>query len=288
MSRQSDSSIVHAEIQHELLSLEALLLSRCYLYELFHKSLGGEPSAQLLSILASQASVDVVDEYAYADETMAKLKTFLRMMEAKIDDERYFENIASEYARLFEGPADLPAYPWEAPYISHEATVFQKSTLAVRDEYRACNLQVKRFRRVPDDHIAIMCAFMAHRAQAALDAFREGRLNVVREQLVGQYRFVRDHMNTWLPEYAELASSSGSAHLYPQLVKGLEAFTWLDEAFAVEMLAWLEDSVEENLIGAVGSSGQKPPSFEMVEKALVQLRNLELSGLEDNELIAVA
>lgn len=243
---------------------------------------------QLLSILASQVSVDVVDEYAYADETMAKLKTFLRMIKAKIDDERYLENVASEYARLFEGPADLPAYPWEAPYISHEATVFQKSTLVVRDEYRACNLQAKRFRRVPDDHVAIMCSFMAHQARSALDAFREDRPNDLRNHMVGQFRFVRDHMNTWLPEYASLATSSGSAHLYPQLIKGLESFARLDEAFMVETLAWLKDSTEEASIDTAGAAAQKPPTFEAVEKAIVQLSDLRLLGLEDNELVAVA
>lgn len=288
MSKQSDSSIAYVEIHDELLSFEALLLGRCYLYELFHKSLGGEPNAQLLRILASQVSIDTVDEYAYADETMAKLEAFLCALEAKTDDARYLEGVASEYVRLFEGPADLPAYPWEAPYISHEATVFQKSTLVIRDAYRACGLQVKHFRRVPDDHIAIMCAFMAHGAKAALEALRGCRFDDLRECLVDQYRFAHEHMSTWLPEYASLALSAGSANLYPQLIKGLEAFVQLDETFVAETLAWLEDSSREKLVRAAEAPGRKPLSFDAVEEALGELCDLRLVGLEDNELVAVA
>ena len=47
------------ELHAEALSLEALLLARGYLYELFHKALGGDPTSELVAALTSAETLDV-------------------------------------------------------------------------------------------------------------------------------------------------------------------------------------------------------------------------------------
>ena len=76
------------------------------------------------------------------------------------------EAARDEHVRLLVGPGALPAIPWEAPYRTGEPTVFQEGTLAVRAAYRARGVEPKRLARVPDDHVALLCAFMAQRGAA--------------------------------------------------------------------------------------------------------------------------
>lgn len=282
MSNKSNSVIDETTVHNELLSLEALLVARLYLYTLFEKTLGGKPNRQLLNLVASSTTIDVLDEYSHADEIMEKLKKFVAAMPAKLEDKEHLENVAAEYTYFFEGPEDLPAYPWEAPYISHELTVFQRSTLEVRSAYQAQNLQLRMHKKVPDDHVATMCAFMAYLAKKSLDTFRYRQFDELRDLMGSQYSFVRNHMTNWLPEYAKLARSAKSAFLYPQLISGIEAFSRQEEIFIGETLAWLDEVSEARISSSVDVS------FDEVENVLSQFAALELQGLSEKELMFIS
>ena len=287
MSENPDSAIEETAVRDELLSLEALLISRCYLFALFHKAFGGEPNSLFLESMASTITVDVVNEYAHADETMGKLEVFISGLSDKARDASFLDEAITEYALFFEGPADLPAYPWETPYISHDATVFQKSTLTIREAYRSYGLQVKLFQHVPDDHVSTMCAFMGHLADRSLTAFRDRRFGDLGVLLGDQYRFVRDHLNNWIPEYAKLARNAKTACLYPQLIHGMQAFARLDEVFLAETLVWLGGSSAEAAV-ACNMSYEAPSAFAAVENILARLNEIRLVGIEENELVEVA
>lgn len=284
----------------DLLPLEALLVSRTYLYTLFHKVFGGEPSADLLAIAGHSVTVDVIDEYSEKSETLAHLKEFSARIGLKADDVSFLEEAREEFARFFEGPADCVAFPWEGPYLTNEATVFQPNVLSVREAYRKQGLQVKRFERVPDDHASIMCAFMGTLAQRTLGAFREGDIARMKSLLLDQYAFLESHMATWLPRYAELSLKVKKAYMYPQLIQGLAAFSALDRTFVAEALAWAEEKggclaemacekASDVLDGGLrGRAFAQPAIFSEVDNVFDKLKGLRLYGLEDNELVSIS
>lgn len=272
------------EAQGELLSLEALLLSRAYLYELFHKVFGGQPTSELFEALSSPIVEDVLDEYASESSTLGHLKTFARKLGEKAADAAFAHEASDELTRFFEGPTNLVAIPWESAYIGHEGMVFQASTLAVREAYAAHGLRVKHFKRMPDDHISMMCAFMANVSRSTLDAFRGREWSHMERLLKDQYAFVRDHMANWLPEYAKCARKVKTAHLYPQFAQGIEAFAALDMTMTAHALAWLREAPDA-VVEAAGNCGFAT-RLNDVEAALAKLEELELPGLDDNKLIA--
>lgn len=263
----------------DLLPLEALLVSRAYLYTLFHKVFGGEPSVALLAIMGHPVTVDVLDEYSEKSETLAHLKEFSARIGLRANDAPFLEEAREEFARFFEGPADCVAFPWEGPYLTNEATVFQPSVLSVRDAYRKQGLQVKWFERMPDDHVAIMCAFMGVLAQRTLAAFRKGDAGRMKSLLLDQYAFLGSHMVTWLPRYAELSLKVKKACIYPQFIQGIAAFVELDKTFAAEALAWAEEKG--------GCLRVQSDVFSEVNEAFGRLIGLRLVGLEDNELVPI-
>ena len=153
-------------MRRESIDLEALLLSRTYLYTLFHKLFGGTPDAAVVACVLSETTRDVVEEYAGDDPSMKGLGRFLENLGECVDGAVLTEQARDEYTRLFIGPGELPCQPMGSPYRTKDAAVFQENTLAVRAIFREHGLQLARLMRIPDDHIATMCDFMAMRPSA--------------------------------------------------------------------------------------------------------------------------
>lgn len=262
----------------DALSLKALLISRASLYALFHKLLGGVPNQEALAELLSDEVADMVDEYS-EDETMHGLGAFLAELRGR-DAAELLDAARDEYTRTFIGPAELPALPYEAPYLSHDSAVFQESTLAVRTWYRRFGLLPKRYLREPDDHVAIMCGFMARLAQGALEAFDKGDAQTLSARLADQRSFVANHLCDWLPEYAVALRCSKTSVLYPQLTEALSVFVRQDVAFAASAEEWLDQAAA----GALVIAGEEPASFAKAVSALERISALRPFGIEDNEL----
>ena len=276
-----------AAVGAEALQLEALLTTRAYLYELFHKLLGGAPDAEVLDALLSDAAVDAVDEYASDDETMRGLADFLAGLAAREDRAGLADAVRDEYTRLFVGPGELLALPWESPYRTYEATVFQENTLAVRRAYRAHGWEPKRLQRVPDDHVALMCDFMAKLAGEALAAFRVGDVRGAASRLRGQQAFVVEHMVSWLGACAMAVRRSETAKLYPQLMEALAAFVRIDAVFLAEAAFWIEQHVEEGVAPAAPDTPEAE-AFARMNAARARVGSLRPFGIEDCELTKAA
>ncbi len=281
-----------ADMVEDALRVTTLLACRAYLYTLFHKLFGGEPTEELMEALGSPLSVDVFDEYAAGDEAMAGVEQFLLKLREACEDGgnagALLEAAKTEYTRLFIGPGELIAYPWESPYVSKQASVCQESTLAVRAAYRADGLEPRRLLRVPDDHVSLMCAFMAQGADRTADLLAAGSFRQAAVLLREQERFLNAHMVGWLPEYARMARRSKTAVLYPQMIEAASVFVKLDTTFLSEAAFWLEGLPEAAFPKGCAASAEAAGPIEHVRTETHRIADMKLFGLEDNELVAVA
>ena len=287
------------------LSLEALLLSRTYLYTLFHKLFGGTPTRELVDELLGEATDDAAGEYAADDETLRGLGGFLAELRAK-DRESLLDAVRDEYTRALVGPAMLPAEPYASVNITHDPAVFQEGTVRVREAYRKAGWVPRALLRVPDDHVSLLCDFAAKRAENSLAAFREGRFVEFSHGLRAHKAFSDAYLSSWLPSYAKALRYSKTAVLYPQLAESLAAFVRVDGVFMDEAAYWAEcraandvgaafgDGAGAAADGDVGCSGvgdavfERPSSFDEMDGAIARLRAVRLLGLEENELEPVA
>ena len=266
----------------DALQLEALLFAREYLYTMFAKLLGGTPNAELLDCLLGPTMQDAVEEYADDDETMRGLLAFLREL-GEADRENLLDQVKDEYTRVLIGPGALPASPYESPYTgAHDESLFQENTLVVRRCYHAAGLRAKREMAVPDDHVALMCAFMAFQARASRPALRNGDAPKLATQLREQSAFAERHLGEWLGIYATAVrnSKAGSrAVLYPQMLEALAAFAKCDAVFLKEAAFWAEGCESMQPV-------PEPSELAAASEGLERLRALRLFGLEDNELVS--
>lgn len=267
----------------DALQLEALLVSRAYLYTLFNKLMGGTPDADVLAALLDQTTADVLDEF---DAQSPALKAFGSMLASlrEQDREALLDAVRDEYTRVLIGPANLPASPYESPYTgAHDMALFQENTVAVRRAYHAQGLRVKREQAVPDDHIALMCAFMAALGERSLAALRAGEYTALAEGLREQAAFQDAHMGEWLATYATAVrnSKAGAQHvLYPQLIEAVAALVKADGDFLKESAFWAETQGE-------GEASGVAPELASAQEALEALQGLRPFGIQDNELVSV-
>ncbi len=296
MSFAQIDGVESRELGEDALTLEALLIARAYLYQLFHKCFGGALNDALLEVLVDGTTFSIVDEYAEDNKTMKGLLAFLRDF-AKQDRTFLLEQAKDEYTRVFVGPSNLPASPYEAPYIgAHDMALFQENTLTVRRIFRNQGLQAKKVQRVPDDHVALMCHFLALLGQRSLEAFDAGDMTALATGLRQQSAFVDGHMTSWLGIYAKaVRNSKAGAHavLYPQLLEALAAFVESDAVFLKEAAYWAEQVQDFGSTtppqSAESCARLFAPAVHFVEvrKDLDALCSIRLFGLEENELVAV-
>lgn len=265
----------------DVLSLEALLVARAYLYTMFHKLAGGEPTAELVDLLLGDTMHDSLDEYADDVEALASYREFLDALR-ETDRDELVEAMRDEFSRCYIGPASLPAVPLASPNITKDPSAVQKRTLEVRRCYREHGLEPKRLQRVPDDHLSLICAFCAHLARRALAAFDAGDGPALALALRDQKGVVDEHLNSWMPDYAKALRRSRTAIAYPQTAEALAMFARADGSLLGEAAFWLEANpgALELTVESEGDTPLKP-----VREALHRLEAVRLFALDENELV---
>lgn len=262
--------------------LGILLFARMYLFEMFHKVFGGKPTPELLEVLCACTTLDALDEYATEEEVEGKLRDYLLALGQRENRAALLWDIEAEYTRVLVGPGRLPAPLWESPYLSKEASLMQESTLAVRSMYRSFGLEPVACGHVPDDHVSLLCYFAAIRARAAYEAFCAGSWELLRDLMVEQCAFGRDHLVAWIPEFAARLCHVDGAVLYPQVGKGLAGFVQRDCDMCANAITFLGEWLAS---GGCGLPSEVVPVE--VEADYERLCAVRLYGLKENELRAV-
>lgn len=293
MTDESTMTVGTTEVA-DAAAVESLLLARTYLYTLFHKLLGGNPNGSLMEALLSGATFEALDCYTDDSAPLRGAKEFLQSLKAaKANDPAGFaDEVTGEFTRLFVGPGSPQAIPYESPYRTNEATYFQRNTVEVRREFRARGFQAKRFEHVPDDHIALLCDFLARMSQRSLDALRSGDLASMRASLRDQQAFANAHLADWVSDLARRARFGETATFYPQMLEALACFVESDLVFLGEAAYWAECLMAESETDGSELAGsleqQEGETFLAVMRALDTLRAIRLFGLEDCELATLA
>ena len=125
-----------------------------------------------------------------------------------------------DFNRLFVGPGEMLAPPWESVHRSRTRLTFQEPTLQVRGLYQQFGVEAPAIHREPDDHLGLELAFVATLSDlAARAAARDdtARLSTCHQT---QKAFLQDHLLAWAPaclglveQHAETGYYRGAARL---------------------------------------------------------------------------
>lgn len=215
--------------------IELLLVNRQFCYSLLYHAFGREPDAAFMSLLLAE---NTEENFALlGGETLECVPAFLCSLREKAEDSGFLDQVRAEYMRLFVGPDRLPAPPWESVYLGEDGTLFQLSTLEVRNCYRSFGLLPEEYPRVADDSLALELGFMSTLASWATDAFRQNQTEELKKYLEGSEEFLRKHLLRWIPKFLErLSKACSEGILYPKLCRILDVFLKKDELVLKEIL----------------------------------------------------
>lgn len=266
--------------------MRALFSARVAVFELFHRLLGGRPSCELLDAGAALAEAGVLVTFSDGEATKALAQILATWPEEGSKEK--LSQLVSEHGRFMVGPGALAALPWESPYIAKEPLLFQESTLEVREAYRGQGLRARKYKTVPDDHVALMCDYLAHLGRWAQEALDGRDVEDARSLMAASFQFETEHMLNWLPEYAEKAVGDERGQLYPQVIAALLEFVDADKNLLANAVLWMEEqTIPEEMESGDGSESCRR---ELVKLSQFdeKLRSIELFGLEENELVTLA
>jgi TorA maturation chaperone TorD len=161
--------------------------------------------------------------------------------ECKTGGEGTLTKLENGFTRLFVGPNQPEASPWESYYLGGDGTLFQRITLEVRNVYRAQGLLPAAYPHVADDHIAIELDYLARLAQRAEMSWAAGDGAAVPIALAASVEFLREHLTKWAPSFASSVAASKYADFYRETATALVTFLPIDLAALAELQDALAD-----------------------------------------------
>ena len=119
-----------------------------------------------------------------------------------------------DFNRLFVGPGEMLAPPWESVHRSKTKLTFQEPTLQVRELYRRFGVEAPGIHREPDDHLGLELAFLATLSDQAAGAAGRGDTAHVTRCFQSQRDFLRDHLLAWAPACLALVEKHAQTDYY--------------------------------------------------------------------------
>ena len=99
-----------------------------------------------------------------------------------------------DFNRLFVGPGEMLAAPWESVYRSKTKLTFQEPTLQVRALYERFGFEAPGIHREPDDHLGLELDFLGSLSSLAAQAARRGDGAQLAMSLETQQAFLEEHL----------------------------------------------------------------------------------------------
>jgi TorA maturation chaperone TorD len=154
-----------------------------------------------LAFLTSFAAENWIDEWPLnpaRKETQIGLRLMGEFCAAW--NESRLPDLESDFNRLFVGPGQPLAPPWESYYLSRDHLLFQEQTLAVRQAYRRFGLEAPHLHSEPDDSLSLELSFMAELCARCSAASDTGPGRGPGEIIEAQRQFLASHLLRWAPQ----------------------------------------------------------------------------------------
>ncbi|WIK64797.1 TorD/DmsD family molecular chaperone [Gleimia hominis] len=129
------------------------------------------------------------------------------------------KQLQQDHLYLYIGVGPALAQPYESPYVSEEAIVFDTATLQVRAAYEKYGFQAPHLGTDPDDHIGLEIAFLAALAgKYAADG--KAQPSLVRDAQA----FFDQHLMAFAPKVIAASREHAQTQIYRALADLTEGF----------------------------------------------------------------
>jgi TorA maturation chaperone TorD len=214
------------------------LSARAFAYDFLKCTFLQEPSRKFLKLLIEGEWVQAFPFYDNDTDLGKAIDTMLGYLkQPNITSKTGFQHLHWDYTRMFIGPGEVPAPPWESIYRDVERLHFSKETLEVRAAYCKYNLMPRRFGHDPDDHIGLELDFMHKLCEMAKKKTENTDEKGLLEILEDQKTFLDDHLLKWVPAWSRDVVKSAETDFYKGAAQLLDAYLRLDRKMLEAFIA---------------------------------------------------
>ncbi|MBT3364041.1 MAG: molecular chaperone TorD family protein [Chloroflexi bacterium] len=136
------------------------------------------------------------------------------------------DQLKLEYTKLFIGPFESIAPPYESVYFEKRRIVMADSTMEVQSLYRENGLNVD-IKEAPD-HIAIELEFMYYLIFKQIEAMTASDTETADAYLATQHDFLRNHLGRWITEFTGIIAQNAQTYFYKDLANVTGSFVGKD------------------------------------------------------------
>jgi TorA maturation chaperone TorD len=198
--------------------LEEWLKGREIIYRLLARLYREGPGQDIIKPLLTEDTLAQLAQGEANEESRKGCRMMDEELKAQENLEAYEAKLRQDYTRLFIGPGEIKAPPWESVYRSRERLLFGEETLAVRKFYQSFGVSIKNLYREPDDHLSLELEFMSWLCGKALEELPGGEW---KRYLEGQEKFLREHLLEWVPAFTKDMENNAETAFF----RGLASFT---------------------------------------------------------------
>lgn len=218
-----------------------ILFAREYAYDILRRFFIEEPSQEFLKYFVQQnmfTQFPFVNDSEGIREGVNDIKEYLEQFDA-VNNQTHFDNLHWDYTRMFIGPFELPAPPWESVYVRRDRLLFQESTMNVRKEYKKFGFEASDYNMEADDHIGLELDFMYHLNKLCMKSVEENSpnsINKVNYLLTEQQKFLDEHLLKFVSEFTDKVIENADTRFYLGMAKILKHFLNTDSEVLKELL----------------------------------------------------
>ncbi|AFQ43451.1 TorD/DmsD family molecular chaperone [Desulfosporosinus meridiei] len=211
----------------------ALIELRAYAYDVLRRTFASEPSQEYLELMKN-----TIVQFPFASESEDILKG-IKAVDSSLNrssglSRQDVDGLQWDYTRLFIGPDQLAAPPWESAYANEDKLLFQKETLEVRGAYLKHLFLPAQFQQEADDHIGLELDFMY---QLCLELYEKAKSGEsFQEVLEDQQSFLQQHLLKWVPRFGRDIINNSTTDFYKGMASILMGYLSLDLGAVEELL----------------------------------------------------
>ncbi len=127
------------------------------------------------------------------------------------------QELLVDYTRLFLGPTQALAQPYESVWMTGERALMQDSTMALLELYEQGGFEIADdFRDLPD-HIAAELEFLYLLIFRENEARRSGNVDALAVTVALRKRFLAEHLGRWVAPFTAATREGAQSEFYRQL-----------------------------------------------------------------------
>jgi putative dimethyl sulfoxide reductase chaperone len=218
-----------------------IFYAREYAYDIFRRFFIEEPSREYVKHFIQQNMIDLFpfqEESEGISDGVKKIKAYLSKFNPGII-EKHFEDLHWDYTKMFIGPFEIQASPWESVYVRQDKLLFQKTTMDVRKLYHKYGYHTGTNNIEADDHIGLELDFMYHLNQLSIQSGEtktETTIQEVNYLLMEQQQFIDNHLALYVPQLTTKMNEHAETEFFKGMAELLHHFLIIDSNVLKELL----------------------------------------------------